>query len=647
MSLSLKAWGRRASMQLPEPAEPIALGRRVEYRRGPLTEWYVNDERGLEQGFTIDARPAGEGPLQFAIALGEGLEAEVEPGGRDAVIVDPETGDRLHYSGLSAWDAAHRDLQATLAVAGGQLTIKIDDQGALYPVQVDPWIAIQEAEFQGSGHFGEAVSLSGDTALVGDWSSKGRAFVFVRNGSGWSQQEMLEDTFAMNDDEFGRSVSLSGNTALIGAPGRDHAGGTDAGMVYVFARRLGTWTLMEKLMASDGKDYEHFGCSVSLMGDTALIGAKDVDLASEENAGSAYVFVRTGPIWAVQTTWVEQAKLMASEPKDYDHFGEAVSLGQDTALIGAPTYNQIGSAYVFTRSGTSWSEQQELVAGDQVKNRFGASVALFGDTAVIGARGDDEVSNDAGASYVFVRNGTSWFEQQKLLPSNFGSAFFGDAVAIEDGTIAIGAPGGSYVAFFQQSSGTWSQVFLLSGPSKLGSPTRFGGALGLSGETILVGADGANSALVYRFAPGPVSYCTPGTSASGCQALISAGGTPSATESKGFTLLAAGVEGQRNGLFFFGTSGSQANPWGNGTSYQCVVQPVRRAGAMPGTGTLGACDGSFVQDLNALWCPSCPKPAVNPGAGALVQAQLWYRDPQSTSNQTTSLSDAIEFGVGL
>jgi hypothetical protein len=67
---------------------------------------------------------------------------------------------------------------------------------------------------------------------------------------------------------------------------------------------------------------------------------------------------------------------------------------------------------------------------------------------------------------------------------------------------------------------------------------------------------------------------------------------------------------------------------------------------LTGSGTSGACDGAFLQDLNALWCATCPKPGLNPGAGALVQAQLFYRDPMSTSNQTLSLSDAIEFPVG-
>ena len=138
----------------------------------------------------------------------------------------------------------------------------------------------------------------------------------------------------------------------------------------------------------------------------------------------------------------------------------------------------------------------------------------------------------------------------------------------------------------------------------------------------------------------PVNYCTAGTSASGCQATLSAVGTPSATAPSGFTLQASGVEGGKDGLFFYGTNGQQANSWGSGTSFQCVVPPVFRAGLINGVGTSGACDGSFSQDLNALWTSN---PAKNPGVGANVNAQLWYRDPQNTSNQTTSLSDGLNF----
>ena len=139
-----------------------------------------------------------------------------------------------------------------------------------------------------------------------------------------------------------------------------------------------------------------------------------------------------------------------------------------------------------------------------------------------------------------------------------------------------------------------------------------------------------------------VSYCTAGSSASGCQALLSTSGTASSSAPTGFTLDAADVEGAKDGLFFFAANGRQSNPWGNGTSYQCVTPPVMRGALQSGTGTSGLCNGSFSYDLNARWTA---KPNQDPGPGALVQAQLWYRDPFNTSNQTTSLSDAVEFIV--
>ena len=131
------------------------------------------------------------------------------------------------------------------------------------------------------------------------------------------------------------------------------------------------------------------------------------------------------------------------------------------------------------------------------------------------------------------------------------------------------------------------------------------------------------------FAP-PVKYCTAGTSVSGCQASLSACGTASGTAAS-VTLTAATVEGQKDGLFFFGDNGRQANPWGNSTSFQCVVPQVVRAPLMTGTGTNGRCDGSFGLDMNTLWTN---QPAKNPGVGATVQAQLWYRDPFNTANNS-------------
>ena len=168
-----------------------------------------------------------------------------------------------------------------------------------------------------------------------------------------------------------------------------------------------------------------------------------------------------------------------------------------------------------------------------------------------------------------------------------------------------------------------------------------------SGDWILLTvelASGVEVLVRYDSRQLPVNYCTAGTAASGCTAGITGLGQPSATLSSGFDLLTAGIADGTPGLFFFGSNGRQASAWGNGTSLQCVVPPVQRLPILTtSSSTSGTCDGGFGVDLNTHW--NVVKPAQNPGAGAVVQAQVWYRDPASTSNQTTSLSNALEFTV--
>ena len=140
------------------------------------------------------------------------------------------------------------------------------------------------------------------------------------------------------------------------------------------------------------------------------------------------------------------------------------------------------------------------------------------------------------------------------------------------------------------------------------------------------------------------SYCTAGTSASGCNATLSATGVPSASAASGFTVDGTGGEGSKDGIFFYGLNGKQANSWGNGTSYQCVVPPVIRTPLVSGGGTAGVCDGDgFSRDMNSFWSTAVPSKVPSPGTQ--VHLQLWYRDPLNTSNQTTSLSDGLEFWV--
>jgi len=276
--------------------------------------------------------------------------------------------------------------------------------------------------------FGYSVSLSGDYALIGaitDDAWRGSAYVFNRTGTKWTQQQKLIALDAQASDEFGYSVSLDGNTALIGAPWDDNPV-ADTGSAYVFTRSGTAWTQQAKLNVSGAATYDFVGGSVSVSGDTALIGA----YGDDSGYGSAYVFNRSG------TTWAFQQKLSGNTI--LDSLGVSVSLRGDTALIGAPGADLKGCAYVFNRTGATWTQRQKLNASDGAKNdNFGCSVSLSDDAALIGALGDD---NWRGSAYIFTCTGTTWTQQQKLTASDgIAGDWFGTSVSLDGDTALIGA----------------------------------------------------------------------------------------------------------------------------------------------------------------------------------------------------------------
>ena len=293
--------------------------------------------------------------------------------------------------------------------------------------------------------FGCSVAISGDTAVVGaegfggpSMSRLGSAYVYVRSDGAWTQQAELTASDGALGDAFGYSVSLSGDTVVIGAPGD----ASSAGSAYVFIRSGGVWTQQAKLTASGGDPYDFFGGCVSLSGDTVVIGAPGVNFPSIIYTGAAYVFVRSGE------DWTQQAELTASDGADDDNFGYSVSLSGETALIGScsddyASKTNAGSAYVFVRSGSAWTQQAKLVASDAATNdSFGTSVVLSGDTALIGAPYDSNAGGTmAGSAYVFVRSGVAWSQRAKLTASDPGNNHnFGAAASLADDRAVIGAP---------------------------------------------------------------------------------------------------------------------------------------------------------------------------------------------------------------
>jgi len=372
--------------------------------------------------------------------------------------------------------------------------------------------------------FGFSVAVSGGTTVVGAFrdddagTSSGSAYVFVRRGGGWSQQAKLTASDAAPGDQFGRSVAISGDTAVIGASGDDD-GGSSSGAAYVFVRSDGSWSQQAKLTASDAAANDLFGrSSVALSGETAVVGAASNDDAGP-SSGSAYVFVRSGGSWS------QQAKLTASDAAPVDFFGRVVALSGETAVVGAINHDDggsnSGSAYVFVRSGTAWSQQEKLAASDAAANDFfGFSVAISGDTAVIGAGGSDDTGESSGSAYVFVRSGTAWSQQAKLTASD-AAAFdqFGRSVAIRGDTAVGGAlnegrpdllNAGAAYAFERNEGGanTWGQVNKLTASDAQGGD-QFGRAVAISEDTavIIIGAPNKdNTGAAYVFGGG----CIPG-----------------------------------------------------------------------------------------------------------------------------------------
>ncbi len=332
-------------------------------------------------------------------------------------------------------------------------------------------------------NFGYSVSVSGDTAVIGaggDDSNTGSAYVFIRSGGTWSQQAKLVAEDRATGDGFGISVSVSGNTAVIGA----YLDDSIIGSAYVFIRSEEVWNQQAKLVAEDGAENDQFGYSVSVSGDTAVIGA----YWDDGFTGSAYVFTRSGEAWN------QQAKLIAEDGAADDYFGYSVSVDGDTAVIGAG--NPTGSAYVFIHSDEIWSQQAKLVAEDGVVwDQFGYSVSVSGDTAVIGAYGDDALT---GSAYVFIRSGKAWNQQAKLIAEDRAeSDEFGTSVSVSGDTAMIGASGddsatGSAYVFIR-SGEVWSQQAKLVAEDGA-EGDKFGVAVSVFGNTTMIGAHNDDSA---------------------------------------------------------------------------------------------------------------------------------------------------------
>lgn len=297
--------------------------------------------------------------------------------------------------------------------------------------------------------FGGAVAMDGDTAIVGAEGddndagvNAGAAYVFMRTGTTWVQVAKLTASDGQAEDGFGTYVAVQGDTVVIGAYRGDRMGAEDTGAAYVFVRSNGVWAQQAKLTSTTTQAGDRFGHNLAIDGDIVLIGATEMDRAGGDGPGSAYVFVRSGE------TWAEQARLNASDGDPGDGFGIEVAVSGDTALVGAYA-DQVGewiwagSAYVFVRSGTGWAEEAKLVAPDASNiDIFGSAVALVGDTALVGAQNDSFPGGvvHAGSVRVFERIADGWIHRVKLVASDAArNDHFGVSIALANDMAVIGA----------------------------------------------------------------------------------------------------------------------------------------------------------------------------------------------------------------
>ncbi len=350
------------------------------------------------------------------------------------------------------------------------------------------------------GGFGRTVALSGDRLLVGapeSGNQSGEAFVYERGSEGWSLQQTFQAVNPVGStDWFGSSVDIDGDTLVIGA--RHLSVGSHApGRAYVYQWNGSQWISQAWLSASDGTIDDDFGVDVAIEGEVLVVG-------SGPSPGAAYVFTRSG------TQWTEQAKLIPDTGQTFSNqFGESVDISGSSIFIAAPghdgyTYDS-GATYVYTASGPGWNQQAMLeatVVGQRIPVSVGYRMAADGDFLAVGAR---DYYGSAGQVQVFTRVGNTWSSPVTLTPADGedGDAF-GSSVALEGNTLVVGAsnhphsqfgPGAVYL-FHRRNNGQW----IADGKRTIATGQAYdslGEAVAISGNTLMAGAPGVQT--VYEF----------------------------------------------------------------------------------------------------------------------------------------------------
>jgi hypothetical protein len=349
-----------------------------------------------------------------------------------------------------------------LAIASPQVGAMVydGDKGALYLYDGQNWLPLATtsnnnllpidrtaSDGAAGDQFGYSVAISGDYAIVGAHNddigsnqNQGSAYIFVQSGNSWNQQTKITASDGAASDKFGYSVAISGDYAIVGTYTKTIGSNIYQGAAYVFARSGNSWNQQTQLIASDGAANDAFGSSVAISGDYAIVGADNKIISSSTVQGVAYIFSRSG------NSWSQQARLTASDGTGY-YFGTSVAISGDYAIVGSSgetigSNTGQGAAYLFVLEGGIWSQQTKIIASDgTVNDEFGTSVAILGDYAIVGSPSKTIGSNTRqGAAYVFSRIGTSW-NQQAILTASDGNVYdqFGVSLSVSGRYAIVGA----------------------------------------------------------------------------------------------------------------------------------------------------------------------------------------------------------------
>ncbi len=449
--MSVHAYGRGEILPTLQSTRPTVQANRIEYRRGALTEWYVNGPAGLEQGFTVSRAPGNSaaGPLTISTGVAGDLEAALDPSGRSLSLSDHHSVN-LQYAGLTAHDADGRELRAWMELRGDTLLLKVTDEGARYPIVIDPTFKqakLLEANPRNGDDLGTSVAISGNTIVAGapgayvNGIESGAAFVFLKPANGWANMTESAELYpsdGVDGDEFGTSVAISGDHIAVGAP---YKNSNLTGAAYYFVKPLQGWTGMISEYAPLGFGHNSnafLGTSVAINGNAVLVGSPG------EN--SAYLLICALNV----TSCGLDATFFGSNVVNVA-FGTAVAVSGNDFVVTDPyatvgNTQFVGAAYVYTYVGhNTWTKATLTPSDGELISEMGISVAMSSNTIVAGCpfcRLNN--ANTPGAAYVFSKPVTGWADATqtaKLTPSDgVQQDAFGTGVAVAGGLIIAGSP---------------------------------------------------------------------------------------------------------------------------------------------------------------------------------------------------------------